>query len=83
MKKVSSLLLGGALLILAATGCQQGKSMDDATIAAKADSIYNSRKVAVMDSMGNVCTTNMSDWIIMKADSIHQAELASMDMTKK
>ena len=77
MKKVSSLLLGGVLLILAATGCQQGKSMDDATIAAKADSIYNSKKIAVMDSMRNDCETNMSSWVTMKADSIFQAQSAA------
>lgn len=83
MKKVSSLLLGGALLILAAMGCQQGKSMDDATIAAKADSIYNSKKASVMDSMKNDCQTNMSSWVMMKADSIYKADSAARAMAKK
>ena len=83
MKKICSLLCGGILAILAATGCQQGKRMDDDDVAKRADSVYNARKVMVMDSMKNDCTSNMVSWTMMKADSIYKADSTAMAMMKK
>ena len=80
MKKVLSLLLGGTLLVLAQSGCMQSKPMDDATISAKADSMYNARKASVMDSMNRDCQTNMPAWIQMKADSMMKANSGGMPM---
>ena len=77
MKKICSLLCGGILLMLAATGCQQGKRMDDDDIAKRADSIYNANKMMVMDSMKNDCDSNMTSWVQMKADSIYNAMQAT------
>jgi len=78
MKKISSLLCGGMLLMLAATGCQQGKPMSNDDIVKRADSIYTARKPMVVDSMKKDCDSNMSAWVQMKADSIYQ----SMSTTK-
>jgi len=75
MKKTLPLLLGGLLMVLANTGCMQGKPMDDAAINAKADSIYNAKKSMVMDSMNKDCGTNRSALIQMKADSICKAPM--------
>ena len=83
MKKICSLLCGGILALLATTGCQQGKRMDDADIAKRADSVYNARKMVVMDSMKKDCETNMNTWVQMKADSIYKADSAAMAMMKK
>jgi hypothetical protein len=78
MKKTCSFLCGGILLMIAATGCQQGKRMDNDDITKRADSIYNARKMMVMDSMKNDCDSNRIAWIQMKADSIYN----SMPTTK-
>ena len=83
MKKICSFLCGGILAILAATGCQQGKRMDDDDIAKRADSVYNANKVMIMDSMRNDCDANMVTWTVMKADSIYRADSAAMAMMKK
>jgi hypothetical protein len=83
MKKFCSLLCGGILAILAATGCQQGKRMDNDDIAKRADSVYNAEKIMAMDSMKKDCDTNMGAWVIMKADSIYKADSAAMAMAKK
>ena len=69
--------------MLAATGCQQGKRMDDADIAKRADSVYTVKKIMVLDSMKTDCSTNMKTWIMMKADSIYKADSAAKAMAKK
>ena len=83
MKKICSLLCGGILAILAATGCQQGKRMDDDDIAKRADSVYSANKPRVMDSMKIDCDTNMWTWTVMKADSMYKADSTAMAMMKK
>ncbi len=83
MKKVSSLLIAGALLVLANTGCMNGKKMDDADMNRMADSMYNVKRTALMDSMKNDCNTNMQAWVQMKADSIYKADSAAAAMAHK
>lgn len=83
MKKICSLLCGGIIAIIAATGCQQGKRMSDDDIEKRADSVYAVKKSMVMDSMRNDCDSNRVDWIIIKADSIYKADSAAMAMAKK
>ena len=83
MKKICSLLCGGILAVLAATGCQQGKRMDDADVAKRADSVYTVKKIMVLDSMKSDCDSNMMTWTMMKADSIYKADSATMAMMKK
>jgi len=83
MKKICSLLCGGILALLAASGCQQGKQMGDDDIAKRADSVYSAKKTMAMDSMKKDCETNMTSWVQMKADSIYKADSAAMAMTKK
>jgi len=82
MKKICSLLCGGMLALLAATGCQQGKQMNDDDIAKRADSVYTIKKIMVLDSMKKDCETNMAAWVKMKADSICKADSAAMPMSK-
>ena len=77
MKKLSSLLIGGTLLVLASTSCQQPKPMDDAAIAALADSTFKAQMTGVMDSMKMDCQTNMAAWVQAKADSISAAAMST------
>lgn len=83
MKEFSSLLFGGIALILASTGCNQEKPMDSMAVQQRADSIYNSRKVSVMESMIQDCQTSMNAMVQMKADSIYRADSLSMAMSHK
>ena len=73
IKSICKFLFGGTLLAFTAVGCMQSKPMDDAAVAARADSIYNARKMTIMDSMNKACQANMTSWVQMKADSIYQA----------
>ncbi len=83
MKKIPCLLLGVITLLMAAAGCQQSKPMDDMAIQHRSDSVYNARKVMLMDSMTNDCQTNMGAMVQMKADSIYRTDSASMAMAHK
>lgn len=79
MKKICSFLAGGLILVLAGSGCQP-KTMDEATINLKADSVYAARRIAIMDSMATDCEANKAMWIQLKADSIYKADSVAMAM---
>ena len=58
MKKSLLIFCGAGLLSLAVASCNQApKPMDAAAITAKADSVFNAGKQALIDAANNSCMT--------------------------
>ena len=57
MKKTLLIFCSAGLLSLAVASCNSAKPMDDATITAKADSVFNAGKQALIDAANNSCMT--------------------------
>lgn len=73
MKTKNMLVLAGLFFMIGASGCQQGKVMDEAAILQRADSIVNAGQDAALQQAVTNCESNKAMWIAQKTDSIYKA----------
>jgi len=77
MKRIYAMLGACLLLVMAISSCNAPKPMDAAAMQKMADSIFQSKTVALSDSMSKDCTSITPIMVTYIADTIYNNKVAA------